>query len=33
VSIKISEKALKYLKKNDAISVIIYAVKNVTSAG
>jgi hypothetical protein len=33
VSIKISEKALKYLKKNDAISIIIYAIKNETSAG
>lgn len=33
MNIKISEKALKYLKKNDAISVIIYTIKNETSAG
>ncbi|MFT5873331.1 MAG: hypothetical protein ACI8WT_002275 [Clostridium sp.] len=33
VEIIISEKALKYLKKNDAKSVIIYTIKNETSAG
>ena len=33
MNIKISEKALKYLKKNDAISVIIYTIVNETSAG
>lgn len=33
MNIKISEKVLKYLKKNDATSVIIYTIKNETSAG
>lgn len=33
MNIKISEKALTYLKKNDAISVIIYTIKNETNAG
>jgi hypothetical protein len=33
VEIKIEERALKYLKKHDANSVIIYTVTNETSAG
>ena len=33
MKITISEKALKYLKKQDANSVIIYTIKNETSAG
>lgn len=33
MDIMISEKALKYLKKQDANSVIIYTIENETSAG
>lgn len=33
MGIIISEKALKYLKKQDAYSVIIYGIKNETSGG
>jgi uncharacterized protein YqkB len=33
MEIIISEKALKYLKKQDACSVIIYAIRNDTSGG
>ncbi len=33
MEIMISEKALKYLKKQDAYSVIIYTIENETSAG